>query len=187
MSTKKKNVGRVPLRECVCCGSKNAKGDMTRIVLSGRNTEVEGVVKDDTGKQKGRGAYICKKDKCIKKALEDGLIDSATYELCVEECIRYKKGLIPIAMKAGRLAAGEYQCEESIQKQEAYFVIIAQDASDNTKKKFEDKCKYRNIPYVIFGLKDDLGDLIGKAERSVIAIKDEQLGNQFINRFGGNE
>ena len=69
MSTKKKNVGRVPLRECVCCGNKNAKGDMTRIVLSGRNTEVEGVVKDDTGKQKGRGAYICKKDSIWKKAV----------------------------------------------------------------------------------------------------------------------
>lgn len=187
MSTKKKNVGRVPLRECVCCGSKNAKGDMTRIVISGRNTEVEGVVKDDTGKQKGRGAYICKRNKCIEKALEDGIIDSATYELCMEECTRYKKGLIPIAMKAGKLAAGEYQCEESIQKLEAYFVIIAQDASDNTKKKFEDKCKYRDIPFVIFGNKEELGGLIGKAERSVIAIKDENLGNQFIYRFGGNE
>ena len=44
-----------------------------------------------------------------------------------------------------------------------------------------------DIPYEIFGGKEEIGTLIGKAERSVIAIKDEQFGAQLIRRFGGNE
>ena len=65
MSTKKKNVGRKPMRKCVCCEVEKPKSDMTRIVISGRNTEIDSVVKDDSGKQHGRGAYICKNEMCI--------------------------------------------------------------------------------------------------------------------------
>lgn len=187
MSTKKKNIGRKPMRKCVSCEVEKPKSDMTRIVLSGRNTEIDSVVKDDSGKQHGRGAYICKNEKCIDKALSDGLIDEEVYAVCMEEAAKYKLSLLPIAMKAGAIAAGEYQCEESIKSGEAYFVIIAEDASDNTRKKFEDKCSYYEVPYVIYGEKENLGQLIGKAERSVIAVKKEDFGTQFIIRFGGNE
>lgn len=187
MSTKKKNVGRKPMRKCVCCEAEKPKGDMIRIVLSGRNTSVEGVVKDDTGKQHGRGAYICRNDKCIDKAFADGLIDEAVRDVCRQEMEKGKLQMLSLVMKSGRLSAGEYQCEESIKKGTSYFVIIAEDASDNTRKKFVDKCEYRDIPYRVFGKKEELGRLIGKAERSVVSIEDEQFGIQFIRRFGGNE
>ena len=187
MSTKKKNVGRVPMRKCVCCELEKPKGEMTRIVISGRNTEINGVVKDDSGKQKGRGAYICRNKKCIEQAFENGLIDDETKAACLADMEKSKLQLLSIAMKAGRVAAGEYQCEEAIHKGDAFFVIIAEDASDNTRKKFEDKCHFYEVPFTIYGEKEELGRMIGKAERSVIAIKDESFGTQFITRFGGNE
>ena len=187
MSTKKKNIGRKPMRRCVCCEAEKPKSDMTRIVVSGRNTEIDSVVKDDSGKQHGRGAYICKNEICIEKAYQDGLIDDEVRALCLEEAEKYKLSLLPIAMKAGAVAAGEYQCEEAIKTGEAVFVIISQDASDNTRKKFKDKCTYYQIPYVIYGRKTELGQLIGKAERSVIAVKNQDFGTQFSIRFGGNE
>ena len=53
------------------------------------------------------------------------------------------------------------------------FIIVAEDASNNTKKLFKDKSTYRNIPYVYFSSKLQLGLAIGKAPRAVIGIKDE--------------
>lgn len=187
MSTKKKNVGRKPMRRCFCCEAEKPKGDMIRIVVAGRDRETEGGVKDDTGKRHGRGAYICKNKKCIADARSQGMIDADTYTQCLEDVDRAKLQMLSLAMKAGMLSAGEYQCEEAIKKGVAKYLIIAEDASDNTTKRFADRCKYRDIPYEIFGMKEELGRAIGKAERSVIALQDEQFSAQYITRFGGNE
>ena len=179
MSTKKKNVGKKPMRLCVCCGAQKPKGEMLRILISGRNTEVDGSEIDTTGKKHGRGAYICKKSSCIEAAYDKGLISEEVKMQSLEETGRFKLSLISLAMKAGMLAAGEFQCEEAIKKGEVSFVIIAEDASDNTRKKFEDKCHFREIEYEIFGKKEEIGSLIGKSERSVVAIKGETFGAQF--------
>lgn len=45
----------VPTRTCICCGVKTKKRDLLRIVSVRGN----GVVVDITGKQNGRGAYVC--------------------------------------------------------------------------------------------------------------------------------
>ncbi len=187
MSTKKKNVGKKPMRLCVCCSAEKPKGEMLRILISGRNTEVDDHEIDMTGKKHGRGAYICKNSSCIEAAYEQGLISEEVKEESLKEAGRFKLQLISLAMKAGMLAAGEFSAEEAIKSGVASFVIIAEDASDNTKKKFEDKCNYRGIEYEIYGKKEEIGQLIGKSERSVVAIKGEQFGAQLKRRFGGNE
>ena len=187
MSTKKKNVGRKPLRKCVCCDSQRSKSEMLRIVISGRNTEVKEAFMDETGRQHGRGAYICKREKCIDSALKTGLITEEVAKDCLEEIYSSSLKLLSLAMKSGSIAAGEYSTEEAIKKGEAVFVIIAGDASDNTAKKFKDKCSYYEVPFKVGWDKETLGKQIGKAERSVIAVKSEDFGKEFFNRFGGNE
>ena len=187
MSTKKKNRGKVPIRKCVICECEKPKGDMMRIMVSGRNTEVEESKLDETGRKRGRGAYICRNGTCIEGAYKNGMIDSETRDACIADMNSYKISLLGIAMKAGKVASGEFQSEDAIVHGTAGFVIIAEDASDNTKKKFMDKCNYRGIRYEIFGNKDELGRLIGKNERSVVAITDDDFSTQFIKRFGGNE
>lgn len=87
-------------------------------------------------------------------------------------------GLIGICQKAGKLASGELACELAIKQQEAYLVILAEDASKNTNKRFNDKCSYRSVPLVIFGTKETLGNAIGKAARASIAITDEKLADK---------
>jgi len=187
LSTKKKNRGRVPIRKCVICEQEKPKGEMMRIIVSGRNTEVEESTFDETGRQRGRGAYICRNGTCIEGAYKNGMIDSETRDACIADMNSYKISLLSIAMKAGKVASGEFQSEDAILHDTARFVIIAEDASENTKKKFMDKCNFRGIRYEIFGKKDELGRLIGKNERSVVAITDDDFSTQFIKRFGGNE
>lgn len=46
--------------------------------------------------------------------------------------------MIGLATKAGKIASGEFAVESAVRKGKAVLVIIASDASDNTKKSFND-------------------------------------------------
>ena len=48
------------------CNSKKDKKDLIRIVKNNKNE----ISIDKTGKQDGRGAYICKNDQCLEKAIK---------------------------------------------------------------------------------------------------------------------
>lgn len=187
MSTKKKNRGKKPVRLCVCCGAEKAKSEMLRVVTSGRDSDETEASVDMTGKAHGRGAYICKTEKCIRDSYDKGLITEEIMEECLNELSRSRLQLIAIAMKAGKIASGEFQCEESVKSRTAKYVVVAEDASDNTKDKFKSKCEYYRIPFRVFGTREELGHIIGKSDRATIAFTDEALSDQFSKLFGGNE
>ncbi|MCR5367865.1 MULTISPECIES: L7Ae/L30e/S12e/Gadd45 family ribosomal protein [Eubacterium] len=92
-------------------------------------------------------------------------------------------GMLGLAARAGALVSGGFMAEKAIADGSAKFVIIAEDASDNTVKKFENKCRFYKVPYVICSVMDELGHLIGKESRTVIAITDDNFAEQFIKRF----
>ena len=83
--------------------------------------------------------------------------------------------LISLAMKAGKVASGEFSTEKMVKDGKAKLVIIAKDASDNTKKKFHNMCTYYEVPYSLLGDKIQLGNAIGKEFRASLAIVDENL------------
>ncbi|HHW67398.1 MAG: hypothetical protein PWP07_417 [Epulopiscium sp.] len=83
--------------------------------------------------------------------------------------------MLGLCQKAGKLLSGEFQCEQAIKNGSAKMVIIAEDASKNTKKLFKDKCNYRNIPLYELGSKEQLGHAIGKDQRASLAIIDENF------------
>ena len=53
-----------PTRRCTGCGEHFPKSELIRVV---RSPEGE-VTLDATGKKAGRGAYICRKAECLRKA-----------------------------------------------------------------------------------------------------------------------
>ena len=65
--------------------------------------------------------------------------------------------LIGLATKAGKCASGEFMTENETKSGKAALVIVAEDASDNTKKKFRDMCKFYEVPIYFYGDKDTLG------------------------------
>lgn len=85
---------------------------------------------------------------------------------------------IGLAMKAGKVVSGEQGCEKIIKSGKASLVIISEDASSNTQKKFKDACLYNRISFYIFGEKEKLGKCLGKNMRSVIAITDENFSDK---------
>jgi uncharacterized protein len=63
----------VPQRTCVGCRTVNAKRAMVRVVRT-----PEGAIElDPTGKQSGRGAYLCQRRTCWERALERRSLDHA--------------------------------------------------------------------------------------------------------------
>lgn len=82
---------------------------------------------------------------------------------------------IGISMKAGKLVSGESMVEQAVRDGKAVLVIVAEDASANTKKLFSDKCKFYDIPKYEYGTKEELGRAIGKEFRASIAIVDAGL------------
>lgn len=55
---------KIPVRQCVGCREMIPKKELIRII----RTPEEEVILDSTGKQNGRGAYLCKSSDCLKKA-----------------------------------------------------------------------------------------------------------------------
>lgn len=88
-----------------------------------------------------------------------------------------------IAAKAGKTVSGEFSTEKAIKEGKAYLVIVAADASGNTKKHFSDMCIYRCVPYYIYSDKDTLGKCIGKQFRASLAVIDENLAKAIIEEF----
>lgn len=95
--------------------------------------------------------------------------------------------LIGLSTKAGRLTGGEDAVEKSIKSLKAQLVIVAEDASDNTRKKFMDICKYRNIEMRFFGSKELLGRYSGKELRAVLAITDKGLADRLKELIDGRD
>ena len=61
------------MRQCLGCNEHFPKRELIRIV---RTPEGE-VVADTTGKKNGRGAYLCHKGSCLRKAQKSKRLDRA--------------------------------------------------------------------------------------------------------------
>ena len=55
---------KIPLRKCIGCGEMKSKKEMIRII----KTTQDAIILDRTGKQNGRGAYICPNPDCFETA-----------------------------------------------------------------------------------------------------------------------
>lgn len=64
---------KVPERKCLGCMESFPKSSLIRVV---RSAEGE-VTLDSTGKKSGRGAYICPKAECFKKAVKAKRLERA--------------------------------------------------------------------------------------------------------------
>ena len=88
--------------------------------------------------------------------------------------------LLGIAMRAGKLVSGDDGTMIDLKKGKLNLVIVAEDASNNTKKLFKDKSSFRHVNCIELSTKSDLGISIGKDSRAVIGIKDIGFANKII-------
>ena len=96
-------------------------------------------------------------------------------------------GLIGIATKAGKIVAGTDACIEEMQKGKVKLVLVAEDASERTKKTFEEEAKkYQIAIYTILSI-EELSKAMGKVNKAVIGIKDISFSKKMISIINGGE
>lgn len=86
-------------------------------------------------------------------------------------------------MKAGKIASGEFQVEKAVKSGKAFLVIITEDASENTKKKFGNMCEFYRTPIYYFGKMEEAGAAIGKTFRASLAVTDENLAKAIAKQM----
>jgi ribosomal protein L7Ae-like RNA K-turn-binding protein len=83
--------------------------------------------------------------------------------------------MIGIAAKSGNVVSGEFSTEKAVKSNKAWLVIVSEEASDNTMKKFSNMTDFYGVPIYKFGTKEELGHCIGKEFRASLAVCEENL------------
>jgi ribosomal protein L7Ae-like RNA K-turn-binding protein len=93
--------------------------------------------------------------------------------------------LVGLATKAGKTVSGEFSTEKSVKSGNAYLVLIADDSSGNTKKKFQNMCTFYEVPIYFLSDKESIGRAMGKEFRASLAIQDENFAKAIIKILEG--
>ena len=88
--------------------------------------------------------------------------------------------LLGLSKKAGFAQGGEFLTEKAVKSFKSSLIIVAEDASDNTKKKFSDMCAFYKVPFYTFGIKDDLGHSIGTEFRASVTVNNAGMAKKII-------
>ncbi len=79
-----------PQRTCMGCNSKKDKRDLIRIVKNKQNE----ISIDRTGKQEGRGAYLCDDIQCLEKVIKSKRLEKILDSKIAEEIYENLRGVI---------------------------------------------------------------------------------------------
>ncbi len=83
------------------------------------------------------------------------------------------KGALGLAYVAKKTVIGADYVVDSLRKKELYLVLLASDASENTKKRISDKTKTYQVELIENYSTDELSSAVGKKNIKVIGIKDK--------------
>jgi ribosomal protein L7Ae-like RNA K-turn-binding protein len=91
--------------------------------------------------------------------------------------------MLGIAAKSGNVASGEFSTEKAVKEGKAWLVIVAEDASDNTKKMFSNMTEFYEVPMYTYADKETLGHFIGKEFRASLAVTNEGLARSIEEKL----
>lgn len=89
-------------------------------------------------------------------------------------------GMMGLARKSGNVSFGYDQVVEMIEKNKVQLVIIAEDISENTFKKIISVCETFEIQWIQYGTKEILSNAIGKYNKSIFGINDNNFAKQMV-------
>ena len=142
------------------------------------------LVPDLDGKLPGRGAYTCISARCLETAVRQrqfsrGFKCEVTLPP-LETVIGMVAGLlkdrvigaIGLANKAGKVVSGGSLVADSLRSaNRPGLVLIATDVSESIGERLEGVAKMHSVPYRRLLTKDVFGEILGKAPRSALAVR----------------
>ena len=91
--------------------------------------------------------------------------------------------ILSLCMKAGMLKTGDFASVSALRSREAKLILLADDASGNTKKKYINKGYFYNIPVYICCRIADLSHATGVVNRAVFAVTDSGFAANIEKRL----
>lgn len=91
--------------------------------------------------------------------------------------------MLGLAAKAGKIISGEFSVEKSVKAGRSYLVLVAEDASANTKKMFTNMCTYYKVPILFYQTKEVIGHAIGKQQRASVSIQDSGFAAAILKNW----
>ena len=82
-----------------------------------------------------------------------------------------------------KIASGEFSTEKSVKSGKGFLVLVAADASENTKKKFRNMCEFYEVPVYFLADKEELGKFCGKEFRASLAVQDENFAKAMLKEL----
>lgn len=167
-------------RTCLICKEKKEKKDLFRLVKIGEDRYSF----DEKQRAQSRGYYICKSHECLKRLSKHKKIKIDTENL-MKMLNLLKKGekdylnILKAMKNSQALSFGMNMVLEEIEH--THFLVLAEDISEKNERKLLAKAKELNINFVYFGNKTQLGDIFGKNEVSVIAVKSKKMARGLID------
>jgi len=89
------------------------------------------------------------------------------------------EGYLGIAARARKTVSGA-MLMEAVRKKRVSLVLVASDASDRTKKQFQDKCTSYQIPCLIWGSINEVSMATGMHMRVAVGILDRGLAKNIL-------
>jgi len=172
--------GHKPQRTCLGCRVVSDQDQVVRYVLSPDGE----ILVDYRRKLPGRGAYTCLDRSCITTAVRRNQFDRAfkgrvKHAVGEGELIANLSGqilerivaLLGMARKSGKAVAGSNLVLGALGGHgRIALVLLAEDVSDGIADKVIGKAGRMNIPCFRLLNKDSMGQVMGKGERSVVAL-----------------
>lgn len=91
--------------------------------------------------------------------------------------------MLGLCMKAGKLAYGSDMVEEKIKYKKVSLLIIAEDASENTKEKFKNIANQNDIKIYFCSNIAELSQKVGKENKAVFGIMDKNFAEKINKLF----
>lgn len=181
-----------PQRSCIGCREVREQGELIRFVRAPDGT----LLVDYRHKLPGRGAYTCLNRQCLERAVSRRQFERALHGPCqpvtvaqlnralCEAMKQRLAGLIGMARKSSQLLSGGNQVLDALDRpRELAVVILADDVSAGVAGKLTGKASGGRVPCLRFATKADLGQLLGRGERSVAALLKGPLAETFMTEW----
>lgn len=183
-------------RTCLGCRQVQAQEGLVRYVLSPDGE----LLVDYRHRLPGRGAYTCISSACIREALRrrqfdrafrrelPAVDDGALLQTLQKQILQRVLNLLGMARKASQTISGSNQVLDSLSVPGRLSVVImAEDLSAGIAEKVAGRAAMAGVKSARFFDKGTLGDLLGKGERSVVALAPGNLAAAIMTELSRYE
>jgi len=181
-----------PQRTCIACRQAQDKKKLVRYVVAPDGA----LLVDYRQRLPGRGAYTCISKECLLSAVkrngfqrcfkgQGNIVDAGELLQQLITAVEQKiTNLIGMSRKSKQFIAGSNAVIEALKKESSIaLIIVAKDISVTISDKIESLAQKRNIYTVHLFDKNSIGQMLGKEERSVMAVQTGLLADSLLNEL----